>query len=304
LTHEAAPWAKRQMVFIGGLHRSGTTLLADLIASSDRVTALENTGQYKNEGQFLQDVYPLGRDLGGVTRWALDPRAHMTEAHAESVPDAATRLWNSWSPYWRDDARYVAEKSPPNLTKTRFLQAVFPNSRFVIITRHPLTQALAVRKWAPTWRERSGIRFSRLIEHWVRAHQLLREDEPLIRDLLVLRFEHLVCDPGTALRQLSDFLGIELDGDAATGVVDPSVLSAYRERWGRLSSPDRGQFFGQLDTGAPGGYRNVPRRLVERVALPREAVAIHQRFAAAVGAFGYDLQDLTNARPWRATADS
>jgi hypothetical protein len=292
------------MVFIGGLHRSGTTLLADLIASSDRVTALDNAGQHKNEGQFLQDVYPLGRDLGGVTRWALDPRAHMTEADAESVPDAARRLWNSWSPCWRADAQYFAEKSPPNLTKTRFLQAVFPHSRFVIITRHPLTQALAVRKWAPNWREQSGIRFTRLIEHWVRAHQLLREDEPSIRDLLVLRFEDLVSDPRTALRQLNDFLGIELDGHAATGVVDPSVLSTYRERWGRLSSPDHRQIFGQLGTGTPGGYRNIPRRLVEGVALPREAMAIRRRFAGAVGAFGYDLEDLTTALPWRATADS
>ena len=55
------PWEDHQLVFVGGLHRSGTTVLAEMIASARSASGLENTGVMMDEGQFLQDVYPLGQ---------------------------------------------------------------------------------------------------------------------------------------------------------------------------------------------------------------------------------------------------
>jgi hypothetical protein len=47
-----------RFVFIGGLHRSGTPLVADLLGSHPSLSGLRNTGCPMNEGMYLQDVLP------------------------------------------------------------------------------------------------------------------------------------------------------------------------------------------------------------------------------------------------------
>ena len=48
-----------RLVFVGGLHRSGTTPFAKVLGEHPEVSGLVNTGVRKDEGQHLQPVYPL-----------------------------------------------------------------------------------------------------------------------------------------------------------------------------------------------------------------------------------------------------
>ncbi|TMP93275.1 MAG: hypothetical protein E6L07_10695 [Verrucomicrobia bacterium] len=66
-------------VFVCGLHRSGTGMLARNIARLEDCTGFQNTGVLQDEGQYLQDVYPPDREYGGVGAFGFDPRAHVTE---------------------------------------------------------------------------------------------------------------------------------------------------------------------------------------------------------------------------------
>ena len=66
-------------VFIGGLPRSGTTLLAAEIARSPGVANLEGIGPVADEGQYVQDVYPTQQQAGGIDRFAYSPDMHLTE---------------------------------------------------------------------------------------------------------------------------------------------------------------------------------------------------------------------------------
>ena len=63
--------ARHRLLFVGGLHRSGTTLLADLIAAHPLTSGFANTGVPADEGQHLQDVYPSARAFGGPGRFGL-----------------------------------------------------------------------------------------------------------------------------------------------------------------------------------------------------------------------------------------
>ena len=73
--------SEHDFVFVGGLHRSGTTLLARAIAKHDEVSGFRKTEALANEGQFLQSVYPIAREFGGTGRFGFDERSHMTEDH-------------------------------------------------------------------------------------------------------------------------------------------------------------------------------------------------------------------------------
>ena len=67
-------------VFVCGLQRSGTSVLGRNIARFENCTGFKNTGALMDEGQFLQDVYPIDAKFGGAGRFGFDRRAHRTES--------------------------------------------------------------------------------------------------------------------------------------------------------------------------------------------------------------------------------
>ncbi len=82
----------------------------------------------------------------------------------------------------------------------------------IVILRHPVVVSLATTKWTPTLVSRNGrVRTSlpSLVSHWIKAHEVLRDDAPHIERLHVLRYEDLVSDPDTELRTIQLFLGLD-----------------------------------------------------------------------------------------------
>src|SRR5262245_29339768 len=108
--------------------RSGTTALARLVGSHPKISSLTNTGVPWDEGEYLQSVYPKEDAYGGGGRFGLHPDSHLTE-HSPRTADAGERLFAAWSPYWDLSKPILCEKTPANIVRTRFLQAVLPNSK-------------------------------------------------------------------------------------------------------------------------------------------------------------------------------
>ena len=70
---------EKKYIFIGGLHRSGTSILNEIIGSSDKVAKHKNTGKPEDEGQHIQTVFDNGIAHGGVGRFCFDDNYHYTE---------------------------------------------------------------------------------------------------------------------------------------------------------------------------------------------------------------------------------
>jgi hypothetical protein len=157
---------------LGGLHRSGTTLLFRMLREHPEISGFANNQDAnewlgaEDEGQYLQSVYPPAIFWGGPGKFAFSPDANLTEESEFLTPENKTRLALEWFPFFDLSKRFLLEKSPPNILWTRFLQSVFPNSWFVIIERHPVAVSLATEKWSPT-----GL--ASLVEHWLVAHETL-----------------------------------------------------------------------------------------------------------------------------------
>ncbi|HYY79107.1 MAG TPA: sulfotransferase [Actinomycetes bacterium] len=258
------------LVFVGGLHRSGTTPLARCLAAHPQVSGFAGTGVPEDEGQHLQSVYPPALAYGGPGRFARADAAHLTEASPLAAPDAGRRLFEAWRPWWDLSRPVLLEKSPPNLLASRFLQAAFPGARFVMVVRHPAVVSLSTWKWA---RRRT---LGGLLDHWFRAHRLLEEDAPHLDHLHVVKYEHLVRDPDRTLAGVAGFLG--LDGPVPAGSIDRERSAGYERRWREL---------------AAGG----PLRRARFAALLR-------RYQAAAEHFGYSLLDLERAEPFPASSRS
>jgi hypothetical protein len=201
-------------VFVCGLQRSGTTMLYRYLGEHPAVSALEGTARATNEGQHNQTVYPADEDHSKGGRFAFRPEARMTEDSPLVTEANRRKLFDEWARYWDTSAEVLLEKSPPNVIRTRFLQAMFPNSSFIAILRHPIPVTLATSRWGT-------VKPHRLMRHWLKAHRFLVEDAPHLRRLHVIRYEDLVADPDAELARAFAFLGLRDHGpgrDRAEGL--------------------------------------------------------------------------------------
>jgi hypothetical protein len=211
-----------RLVFVCGLHRSGTSLLFKWLKHHPRVSGFSDTGVPEDEGQHLQSVYPTANASGGPGRFGFDPAAHLTES-SPLVTEANRRaLLEAWSPHWDLSRPVLVEKSPPNLIRTRFLQALFPGSAFIVLMRDPVAVAAATRKWSRT-------SDASLLIHWLVCHERFAADAPYLEHHLILKYEDLVAEPAQWLGRVYEFLGLEPappPEDARTGLND-----RYHARW-------------------------------------------------------------------------
>lgn len=214
--------ATHRHVFICGLNRSGTSVLHRLLRAHPEVSGFTDTGALEDEGQHLQTVIPAAHNYGGAGKFCFDARAYLTETSPLNTRENREKLLTEWGEYWDLRKPVLIEKSPPNLIRMRLLQAMFPESRFVIITRHPLAVALATMKWAKT-----NVR--ELVEHWVLAHQAAKRDTNSLRHAYWLRYEDFVANPHTALAALCNFIGIA--PIHLSEPVKPDVNEKYFAEW-------------------------------------------------------------------------
>jgi len=190
-----------QFIFVCGLHRSGTSALHRVLRQSDAVSGFGGTGAPEDEGQHLQSVFPPATAFGGPGRFAFDPASRMTESSVRDLEGERDTLLREWGAYFDLHRSCFVEKSPPNLLRARYLQALFPGAKFVFIVRHPIAVSLATESWS------KRTRLENLL-HWHAAHMLMLRDIPHVEHKIVLRYEDLCASPSASLTEISRLLNI------------------------------------------------------------------------------------------------
>lgn len=191
----------KKFIFIGGIHKSGTTMLYDLISCANNVTSFQDTGVPENEGQYLQhqiksDMY-FGELLFGFSN-----DAYLNEFDFYKDREIANRMFHEWSIYWDLNKEYLLEKSPINIVRTRFINKAFPNSTIIIMIRDPRIVFIASKKNMP------NISVDVFFKHWIIVYEKLFEDMKHIENIHLIQYEKLVKQKLMALKHIDSLKNI------------------------------------------------------------------------------------------------
>lgn len=266
---------EKKFLFIGGLHRSGTTVLGKTLGTHSKISNLY-AGNDNSEGQFYQKVYPKDKVHRGVGRFAFRPEANLTEKCALATEDNAIALFESWSQYWDLNKDFLLEKTPRNLVMSRFLQSLYPNSYFLFITRHPVAVTLASQKWSKT-------SLTSLINHWIRAHTILEDDRGFLKNSLTIRYEDFVGDTQATLNQISAFL--HLENEIAPPSLVAGINDKYFHQWEKIRKSNT-TFNRKIIKGF---VKLTNNKFPVFVDYDRELEDIEYRFEEQIQRFGYSF---------------
>ena len=112
--------------------------------------------------------------------------------------------------------------------RTRYLQGLFPQSRFVMVMRDPIAVVGAMHR-------SSRLSELELLAHWLVCHERLLADAPGVRQLSLIRYEDLVSSPESVLAGVFGFLGLQAPSDLWKAIL-PDPNDEYFEGWERRRS--------------------------------------------------------------------
>ncbi len=247
-------------IFILGHWRSGTTLLHEMMVLDERLTSPNSYQCFAPHHfvvtswfayRFLKFLLPPKRPMDNMAMGWLRPqedefalanlglpstylditfpngRPHDPEyLTLEGVPREDLEIWKAT--LWRflrnvnyQDPRRIVLKSPPHTARVRVLREMFPDARFVHITRDPLVVfPSTVNLWTQLYKKHA-LQSPRLegldeyvFDNFERMYRSFERDRTIVpaNRLVDIRYEDLVQDPIGQMRRI--YSELELDGFA------------------------------------------------------------------------------------------
>lgn len=192
-------------IFILGFHRSGTTLVEQMLSSHPNIAAggeLELIWKCEEQlvGQFGED-WPAAIDSpqsGEMAQSLAGFRQHYIEqAKARSG--------------WAGEA-WFTDKSPLNSAYLLTLRLLFPDAPVLRVVRHPLDIALSCYLQIFQDRNEWSYRLGDIAWLYARLHRHLRAMAPVLgTNYVEVRYEALVNDPEAILRDVLEQIGAPWD---------------------------------------------------------------------------------------------
>jgi hypothetical protein len=270
-------------VFVGGINRSGTTLMARILGSNSALAVPPSEFLFFGRGAASEpaDRGDFERRLAEILRWprvrewGLDERDVLERSR--TAPATARSLFVLPLEAYRDlvGKSRIGEKSVVNEFRADVFDAWFGDYRLVHMIREPVaTYASGHRR--PPRSIRQAIRWGRL---WSASATLglerAREDPGRYK---LVRYEDLTAEPRAAIAAVCAFAGLEPEEEAMLALAD------YEQK--------ENSTFGAAATGSYEGAIRRSDAVDRRAAVPaRERAALGRICGRAAAALGYRLED-------------
>lgn len=148
------------------------------------------------EGQHIQRVVPTARRFGGPCTYAITKTTYEGRGpflDDDDVRETDFELILQWSRHWDTSKRVLVEKSPNDIVRSRWLDAIFGTvgrTAFVFTIRHPL----AIYEAHCAGKYKTDV----YLDNWLAQVERLQTDVSFLSNVVVLRYEDWATDDETA----------------------------------------------------------------------------------------------------------
>jgi len=200
------------LVFVISPPRAGSTLLQRMMGAHAEVFT-------HPEPHLISPIAHLGV-YGNVDKAPYDHinAAEAMKAFIEDLPNGEQDYLDALRGYTdtlygrmlsTSDCSYFLDKTPANALVLPFLQRLYPEAKYVVLTRHPLAvfSSYANSFFNGDWQ--AAYEFNPILERYVPAMAAFLRERPV--PLLHVAYEDLVMEPESQLERIFAFLGLEHD---------------------------------------------------------------------------------------------
>lgn len=264
------------LLFVGGINRSGTTLLQSVLCADSTTNPLLHEASYLRN---VLDAYDVGKiKFEEHGRYYFDSVDDLREFTAEWARAFIARVRRRYP-----QAATVVLKYPPLTPRFPALAELLPEARFVVVVRDPRDVAASLVAVGERLRAGGDPEGQTLPRDMTRLGSLYMQcyapifscpDPEFRARLTVVRYEDLVTKPDEVVRQLRAATGLALDqfqpaGNWQNNRIDLGDLRASRnawvsDLWGRPVSDGRvGQFRNLLSAAEIATIEQICRPAME-----------------------------------------
>ena len=203
--------AARVPIFIVGMHRSGTTLLEQMLAGHSQVRAIGELYDFVSAMRHATDHH-----CRGVIDETIVERAAQTD-----LSIAGERYLQSVE--WRaGERRFFTDKLPSNFHNIGFIVRALPQAKILHMVRDPVETCFSNLRELFSDANPYSYDMSELADYFRRYRGLMTAwHEKFPGRILDVHYAQLVAEPESELRRVADYCGIEFE---------PAMLSLETQR--------------------------------------------------------------------------